>query len=343
LKKQKKQLDQEKKVQAILYDNLPKHAAEQYIRDNNLDKFSHIGKYKVKGEELNGILIEIFGFYSRPICIGDKIGNRHGNKGVISKIIPHNKMPQLPDGRNVDICINPLSIPSRMNVGQLFELHAAMSLHDLKRNMLLMLKDKSQDELKKYVLDYIKIIDNTENNWYYSQFESQIKTINKKFIEDITIIAPPFESSTRDMILKACEYTNTPTEFKIHEPIENIDINEITVGFIYFFRMVHIAENRLAARGIGSYAKRTMQPGGGRKHKGGQRLGEMEIASLIAHDGMENLYESITTKSDCLDLKKRHIKKVIASDFFRYKDDEVIVPESVQLLNDYLTVIGVEK
>ena len=343
-KKMNKQIEQEKKLQAVLYDNLPKTVAEQYIRDNNLDKFSHVGKFKVKGEELNGILIEIFGFYSRQICIGDKIGNRHGNKGVIAKIMPHTQMPQLPDGRNVDICINPLSVPSRMNVGQIFELHAAMSLHDLKRNMLSMLKEnKSQDELKKYVLDYIMILDNTENNWYFNQFKDQLKTVNKKFIEDLTIIAPPFESSTRDMVLKACEYTNTPTEVKIHEPVNNIDINDITAGFIYFFRMVHIAENRLAARGIGSYAKRTMQPGGGRKHKGGQRLGEMECACMIAHDGMENLYESLTTKSDCIDLKKKHIKKVIASDFFKYKDDEVIIPESVQLLNDYLTTIGIIK
>ena len=145
------------------------------------------------------------------------------------------------------------------------------------------------------------------------------------------------------MVLKACEYTGTPTEFKINEPIENINIKDITVGFIYFFRMVHIAENRLAARGIGTYTKRTMQPSRGRKHKGGQRCGEMEIACMIAHGGLENLHETLTTKSDCLDLKKRHIKKVIASDFFIFKDDEIVVPESVQLLNDYLTTIGIEK
>ena len=199
--------------------------------------------------------------------------------------------------------------------------------------------DQRMQEYEHTTADILKCV-----NFAVDGIKKYFLTIHLRVhIEDITIIAPPFESSTRDMILKACEYTNTPTEFKLHEPIEKINIEEITVGFIYFFRMVHIAENRLAARGIGSYAKRTMQPGGGRKHRGGQRMGEMEVACLIAHDGMENLYESITTKSDCIDLKKRHIKKVIASDFFRYKDDETIVPESVMLLNDYLTVLGVSK
>ncbi len=343
-KKSKEQIDQENKFKRIIYENLPKRNADQYIRDHNLDRFSHIGKFKIKGEEIKGTLIEMFGFYVRPITIGDKIGNRHGNKGVISKIVPHNLMPKLEDGRNVDICINPLGVPSRMNVGQIFELHSAMSLYDLKKTMLKMIKEgKSKDELKTYILNYIKIIDNTENNWYYKQFEKNIKTINKKFIEDLTILAPPFESSTRKMILDACEYTNTKTEFKVYEPYEKIDIHDIACGFIYFFRMVHIAENRLAARGIGSYGRRTMQPGGGRKHKGGQRCGEMEIAAIIAHGGLENLYETLTTKSDCIDLKNKHIKQEIGSDFFREKEGDIIKPEAVQLLENYLTVLGIEK
>jgi len=167
--------------------------------------------------------------------------------------------------------------------------------------------------------------------------------INKSFIKDLFIIEPPFESSTRDKVLAACEYTKTPTDYKLFEPIEKINIGEIAVGFIYFFRMVHIAENRLAARGIGSYTKKTMQPPGGRKHHGAQRLGEMEVASLISHGGMENLYESLTTKSDCVDLKNKHIKQVIGSEYFREKNDDSIIPESVQLLNSYLTVLGIER
>jgi DNA-directed RNA polymerase beta subunit len=341
--KLKDQENNERRVHQVLYENLPKKAAEQYIKDHNLDQFINYGKFKIKGDEIKGMLIEIFGVYSRPITIGDKIGNRHGNKGVISKIVPHNLMPKLEDGRNVDICINPLGVPSRMNIGQIFELHAGMSVYDLKNNILKMMKDgKSQDELKTYILDYIKIIDNTEGNWYYKQFEKQLKTINKKFVDDLFIIAPPFESSTREQILKACEYTNTKMDFTLHEPIEDVDIPKIACGFIYFFRMVHIAEGRLAARGIGAYARRTMQPGKGRKNKGGQRAGEMEVAAIIAHGGLENLHEFLTTKSDCIDLKNKHIKTEIGSEFFKEKEDETIRPEAVALLKAYLTVLGID-
>ena len=125
-KTQQRQIEEENRVQEIIYKRLPKLKALQFIRDNNLDKFSHGGNYKIKGEEINGIHVEMSAMYLRNIEIGDKIGNRHGNKGVISKIIPHEEMPKMEDGRHVDICINPLGIISRMNVGQVFETNLAM-------------------------------------------------------------------------------------------------------------------------------------------------------------------------------------------------------------------------
>jgi DNA-directed RNA polymerase subunit beta len=106
--------------------------------------------------------------------------------------------------------------------------------------------------------------------------------------------------------------------------------------------MVHIAEEKLAARGIGAYARRTLQPLGGRKNKGGQRCGEMETACLIGHDAPVNLFEFFTTKSDCIDLKNNYIRNVIESDFVEDEKQLDSVPESVKLLNAYLTVIGVE-
>ena len=107
--------------------------------------------------------------------------------------------------------------------------------------------------------------------------------------------------------------------------------------------MVHIAENRLAARGIASYARRTLQPLGGRKNKGGQRMGEMETACIIAHDGKVNLSEFLTTKSDCIDLKNQYIRKMMETDFTKEPEEISAVPESVKLLNSYLTVIGIKR
>ena len=341
-----KQRKEEEHFHGILETHLPKETAQKFIKDNDLDKFSATGKYKSKGEPIPGTLVEMYGIFFRPIRVGDKIGNRHGNKGIISNIVPKEKMPKLSDGRHLDICINPLGIISRMNIGQLFELHLAMSLNDLKSNLSKLLDDKvDQDKIKKYLLDYIKLVDNTNGNWYYNQFKEQLPTIiTEDFIKELFLIQPPFESCSIEMVEKALKYTGTEFTYDVHDPISGTDfLNKIAVGYMYFFRMVHIAESRLAARGIASYAKRTLQPLAGRKNKGGQRCGEMETACLIAHDVPANLYEFQTTKSDCIDLKNKFIREQIETDLVKEEKEIDPVSESVKLLYSYLTVLGVEK
>lgn len=345
-KTQQRQIDEEKKIQDVIYERLPKVKALQFIRDNNLDKFSHSGKYKIKGEEINGIHVEMTALYLRNIEVGDKIGNRHGNKGVISKIKPHDEMPKMDDGRHVDICINPLGITSRMNVGQVFEANLAMSLNDLKNNLLEKFNNsEDENKIKDYLLDYIKIIDNTKNNWYFNQFEEQLKNIkiDKKFIEDISLLAPPFESATKEMVLKAMEYTNTQNEYRLFDfDHDDYILKTICVGFMYFFRMVHIAEHKMNFRSISLYNRKTLQPPGGRKNHGGQRLGEMEQSAMIGHDATYNLEECLTTKSDCIDLKNQYIKKIIDSNYLKDEENISNVPESVNLLRDYLLVVGLD-
>jgi len=218
-----------------------------------------------------------------------------------------------------------------------------MALENLKKNTLAMQKE----ERRGYLLKFIKIIDNTKDNWYYSQFEEQTKNIeiDEKFIEDLVLIQPPFESVTKTMVAKAMKYTNTAYKFNVFLPEFNAEsIKPVTAGYLYFFRMVHIAENRLAARGIGAYARRTVQPLGGRKNKGGQRCGEMETCCIIAHDAPFNLREMLTTKSDCIDLKNLLIKKAIETETILREQKPIDeVPESVKLLDAYLNVIGVQK
>jgi len=340
-----KQQMKEKYLQKIIKDTFEKNEALKIIRENNLDKFSYVGKYKFKREKIAGIKIEMYGVHFRKVQVGDKMANRHGNKGVISRIVPHEKMPKLKDGRHLDICINPLGIISRMNIGQLYELHMAMSVQDLKINMLKMLNAKEkQSDIKKYLLNYIKIIDKTNGGWYYNQFEQQMpEKITVSFIKDLSIIQPPFESSCLEDVKKALEYTGTDFKQKLYDPLSAAEIiNEIAVGYIYFFRMVHIAEEKLAARGIGAYARRTLQPLGGRKNKGGQRCGEMETACLIGHDAPCNLFEFLTTKSDCIDLKNSYIRGFIEQNLLDDTKELDTMPESVKLLNSYLTVIGVD-
>ncbi len=352
----KSQQEKETNLRGVISEYLPKKEATKFIKDNELDTHDNVGKFKIKSESINGILVEMYAIFFRPIQVGDKIGNRHGNKGVISTIVDHEKMPQLPDGRHVDICINPLGIISRMNIGQLYELHLAMSLNDLKIYMKHILNrnikrtkelndEQIQKMLKIYVVNYIKIVDNTHEEWYTKQFKEQLPdVIDEKFIDDMVIIQAPFESVDINKTIQALAYTNTNFKNEIYEPIakENI-LNRIATGYMYFFKMVHIAETRLAARGIGSYARKTLQPLAGRKHGGGQRSGEMEMACLTGHDASENLFEFLTTKSDCIDLKNEYIRGKIDSAFMKGERENSIVPESVALLNAYLTAIGVER
>jgi len=347
----KKQKDEEKEFRRVLLSYMPKDKVKKFLREHHLNKFSAAEpqkmKYKMKGEKINGIHVEMYGIYFRTIEEGDKIGNRHGNKGVIARVTPHEEMPQLEDGRHVDICINPLGIISRMNIGQLFELHLGMAVNDFKTQMLERLKDKTkQEELKQIILKFIKLCDNTDGKWFSTQFEEQMPNIiTQEFIEQLTVIEPPFESITKEQLDEVMKMTNTKYTQKLYEPYSKTRLrNAVAVGYMYFFRMVHIAESRLAARGIGSYARRTLQPLAGRKNRGGQRCGEMETACFIAHDGPNNLFEMLTTKSDCTDLKNRYIKQMVDTDLVRQEEgEESIVAESVKLLDAYLKVIGITK
>ena len=340
------QQEKEIALRETIKDKVSREDANKFIKEHSLDISTFTGKYKIKKERIPGILVEMYGIYFRDVKVGDKLANRHGNKGVISRIVAHNKMPQTEDGRHLDICINPLGIISRMNIGQLFELHLGMSVQDFKTNLLKMLeKNIEQNTIKNYIIEYIKIIDKTEGNWYLNQVINQLpEIITQKFIEDFTIIQAPFESCKLEDVEKALKYTGSKFKQKIYDPLSKEMIrNQIAVGFLYFFRMVHIAEEKLAARGIGSYTKRTLQPLGGRKNKGGQRAGEMEIACIIGHDAPINLFEFLTTKSDCIDLKNKYIRNFIDPNLVPEEDKGTdIIPESVKLLNSYLTVIGVD-
>jgi DNA-directed RNA polymerase beta subunit len=339
----KVQQERETYLQSILKEHLSKEKALRFIRENSLDMSSFTGKYKNKREKINGVYVEMTGIHFRRIQVGDKIANRHGNKGIISRIIPHEKMPQIEDGRHLDICINPLGIISRMNIGQLYELRMSMILENLKNMMKEILRTKGQDETKQFLLEFIKIIDKTEDNWYFKQFEAQVpEIIDDDFIDSIEIIQPPFESCKIEDIQNAIKYTSTKFKQEIYDPISKVKfLNKIAVGYIYFFRMVHIAAEKLAARGIGSYTKRTLQPLGGRKNKGGQRCGEMETACIIGHDAPCNLFEFLTTKSDCIDLKNKYIRNFIDTELVDDSKELDARPESVKLLNAYLTVLGV--
>lgn len=341
------QKERYKNYQYVLKKHKTLEDATEYIKDNMLNRFEKNGEYKIKGESIKGIWIKMFGVYEKPLSVGDKLANRHGNKGVISTIIADDKMIRLPDGRIVDIIINPCGFLSRMNFGQLFELHITNSLYDFRNEVLRRIEDNiPQEEIKLYIMMYVKLFDNTKTGWLFKQYEDQMpEKITEDYINNFYIIQPPFESVNRKMMLDILTYTNTSFRDTIYEALKGINIsNQIACGFIYFNKLVHMAGSKISFRGIGSYSKKTMQPLGGRKNFGGQRAGEMEIACLIAQDGTNNLQEFLTIKSDCIELKNDYIQNEFGLKTRRLNPNMKIdiKPESVKILESFLKIINID-
>jgi len=309
---------------------------------------SEKNNYKIKGDYIDGVRIEITAVYERKVTVGDKLGNRHGNKGVISKIAPVSEMPVLPDGRRADIIINPLGIISRMNVGQVYEAHLSMSLMDLKKNIREMYSEnRTSQHIYGYVLDYIRIIDRTENGNYHAQMMKIFETLPiKSFVDSLDnffVIQPPFESITWVHLNDAMKYTNTPFEMELFDPISQKKIqNTIACGYMYFMKLNHIAQDKMSYRGVGPYSAKTSQPLGGKSRKGGQRLGEMEIWAVIGHGAEKNLNEFISVKSDSIKLRNQHISQMMGNSDLLLDSDDDVVPQSLRLLQTNLKSIGLD-
>ena len=331
---------------------------QKYLTREKLENFLNIleinqteknkSSYKVKGDSVEGILVEITAMYERKLTVGDKIGNRHGNKGIISAIIPQEKMPTLPDGRKADIVLNPLGIISRMNIGQLFELHLAMALHDLKQIVKEKYEKKEdQKAIYDYILGFIKIIDKTKDNNYTDQM---IKFFERTKIEDFIknidnffIIQPPFESIGVEELNLALTYTGTKFEYECFDPIQNkILPNKIAFGYQYIVKMNHIAQDKIAVRGVGPYSAKTSQPLGGKARKGGQRLGEMEMWAVIAHGSHKNLHEFLTTKSDSIKLRNQYISEKMCNDTMLLDAEDDNVSQSLRYLQNSLKVFSLD-
>lgn len=343
-------VDQKKRktdIIEILSKHLTKDELEKYLSILEINKSEkNTTSYKVKGESVDGIRIEITAMYERKISIGDKIGNRHGNKGIISAIVPEDKMPILADGRRVEVIINPLGIVSRMNIGQLYELHLSMALMNLKKKVTEMYEQKkNKNEIYNYILEFIKIIDKTENHNYTDQMKLFFENIHiddfMKNLHNFFIIQPPFESIHGPELQRAMKYTETSFEYEIFDPVLNKKIeNTIGVGYQYFLKLNHIAKDKISYRGIGPYSAKTSQPLGGKSRKGGQRLGEMEMWAVIAHGAEKNLNEFTSTKSDSIKMRNKYISDKIGNSELLLDSDDDSVSQSLRLLQTNLKTLG---
>jgi len=261
-----------------------------------------ISKLK-KGDELPPGVIKLVKAYiamKRKLSVGDKMAGRHGNKGVIARIVPEEDMPYLPDGTPVEIVLNPLGVPSRMNVGQILETHLGWASKQLGAQIAKLLDDGQRaDTLRKWFKDCFgpspvwKTIADAD--------DATIIDLAQSFRDGIPFATPVFDGARENEIRRLLDFSGLPETGKV--PLcdgmtGDIFAQEVTVGYIYMLKLSHLVDDKIHARSIGPYSLITQQPLGGKAQFGGQRFGEMEVWALEAYGAAHILQELLTAKSD---------------------------------------------
>ncbi|MCB0342876.1 MAG: DNA-directed RNA polymerase subunit beta [Bdellovibrionales bacterium] len=299
--------------------------AVKMVFDEKLDRLT-------KGDDLPPGVIKMVKVYvaiKRKLQVGDKFAGRHGNKGVISRVLPVEDMPYTADGTPVDMVLNPLGVPSRMNIGQVLEIHLGWAAHGLGKQLERFLDKFNLEEARKQLLDI----------YPESETQDRIKSADsdsiKKMLEyvknGVHVATPVFdgalESDVKDLLAKAELPTTGQTilfDGRTGEPFEN----PVTVGIMYMLKLHHLVEEKIHARSIGPYSLVSQQPLGGKAQFGGQRLGEMEVWAIEAYGAAYALQEFLTVKSDDVAGRTRMYESIV-------KGENVLepgLPESFNVL-----------
>jgi DNA-directed RNA polymerase subunit beta len=256
-----------------------------------------------KGDELPPGVIKLVKVYiamKRKLSVGDKMAGRHGNKGVIARIVPQEDMPYMPDGTPVEIVLNPLGVPSRMNVGQILETHLGWASKELGENISKLLDTESRAES---VRKYFKEAFGPTSVWktMVDLDDEALLDFAYGFREGVPFATPVFDGAREADIRHLLKFTNLPETGKItlYDGMTGESFaQEVTVGYIYMLKLSHLVDDKIHARSIGPYSLITQQPLGGKAQFGGQRFGEMEVWALEAYGAAHILQELLTAKSD---------------------------------------------
>jgi DNA-directed RNA polymerase subunit beta len=303
---------------------------------NQIDAVKMIFQEKIerlkKGDELPPGVIKMVKIYvaiKRKLQVGDKMAGRHGNKGVISKIVPAEDMPYTADGRPVDMVLNPLGVPSRMNIGQILECHLGWAAYGLGLQIQEHLEKWNPDAIRKQLKAVYSspetdtIIDSADEN----SLKRMLGTLRGGF----HMASPVFDGASETEIRKLLTAADLPVtgqtilfDGKSGEPFEN----KVTVGIMYMLKLHHLVEEKIHARSIGPYSLVSQQPLGGKAQFGGQRLGEMEVWAVEAYGAAYSLQEFLTVKSDDVAGRTRIYESIV-------KGENVLepgLPESFNVL-----------
>ena len=261
-----------------------------------------IGKLQ-KGDELAPGVIKLVKVYiamKRKLSVGDKMAGRHGNKGVIARILPEEDMPYLPNGTPVEIVLNPLGVPSRMNVGQILETHLGWAAHDLGQQVAeLVKKNQDANEVRKAV--QVKFANTAALRQLLELDDTQLLRVAAGMEKGIWFGTAVFDGARESEIKALLSAAGLPTSGKT-ELFDGMTGDAFeqpaTVGYIYMLKLSHLVDDKIHARSIGPYSLITQQPLGGKAQFGGQRFGEMEVWALEAYGAAYILQELLTAKSD---------------------------------------------
>jgi len=311
----------------VLYENLSrkKEFVEAYFAEK-------IEKLKAGDELPPGVikLVKVYIAIKRKLSVGDKMAGRHGNKGVLSRILPEEDMPYFKDGTPVDIILNPLGVPSRMNVGQILETHLGWAAKGMGEKISdLVEKNCGLDRLRR---ELRSIYSSPEvNRFLNGASEDEIRRFAGRLKRGIKVTTPVFdgadESEIKDM-LKSGGLPETGQavlyDGRTGEPFDQ----EVTVGMIYMLKLHHLVDNKIHARSIGPYSLVTQQPLGGKAQFGGQRLGEMEVWAMEAYGAAYALQEFLTVKSDDVTGRTRMYEAIVKGEH----TSEPGLPESFNVL-----------
>ena len=296
-----------------------------------------------RGDELlPGVMkmVKVFVAVKRKLQSGDKMAGRHGNKGVISKIIPAEDMPYLEDGTPVDVVLNPLGVPSRMNVGQILETHLGWAASGLGHKIGKMMSDDNESNSQN-IRKFLSQI------YGERQFKSDFSILDDKSIvkqasnlrRGVPMATPVFDGASETNVidmLKLADLDETGQVWLTDGRTGEIFDRKVTVGYIYMLKLHHLVDDKIHARSIGPYSLVTQQPLGGKAQFGGQRFGEMEVWALEAYGAAYTLQEMLTVKSDDVSGRTKVYESIIRGD----DDFEAGIPESFNVLIKELKSLG---
>jgi len=328
-----------------LNEQLEKAQAQLAERRQMLDDRFEDKKRKLQqGDDLAPGVLKIVKVYlaiKRRIQPGDKMAGRHGNKGVVSIIMPVEDMPHDENGVPVDIVLNPLGVPSRMNVGQILEAHLGLAAKGLGEKIEAMLQAQSKvSEIRKLFTE-IYNSGSPRKEDLRSLSDKEVLELAENLKAGVPMATPVFDGAKEEEIRRMLKLADLPESGQMHlidGRTGNAFERKVTVGYMYMLKLNHLVDDKMHARSTGSYSLVTQQPLGGKAQFGGQRFGEMEVWALEAYGASYTLQEMLTVKSDDVNGRTRMYKNIVDSD----QRMEPGMPESFNVLVKEIRSLGID-